>query len=299
MAKRHRQRVKKQVAGRPLTATGAVSLVAESPAASRPGLDATVIMTLQDLDRLVGDMRKEIPVPSGAWDEDTAVKRYLVYLSMLVDILLAEIVMSAIHSSDMMVFMKQRMLVEYAAKAAYYDDNPEYALFMMTIDKADQRLRKLVDADSDPSLVAGAKTYRDDMLRQFSAVSSLKRMPFAAIMTNYADKDDYVWLYGVPSALMHGDPEGIEVLIEVRSDGSQVPTLTLPVERVNAMLVDAGTNTLMFCERFIGRFHANEQGLVARLKDLRRRFLGLVLKHPYGRDADALESVKNELADFT
>jgi hypothetical protein len=40
---------------------------------------------------------------------------------------------SAIASHDHMVQMKQRILLEYSAKAAYFNDHPDYALYMMTI----------------------------------------------------------------------------------------------------------------------------------------------------------------------
>jgi len=298
MAKRHRRRTKsdkQQPTQERITAKGSLMLVPTSPAVSRVGLDSDVIMALQDLDRLVGEMRKSIPVPNGVWDESSAVQRYLVYLSMLVDVVFGELVMSALHSNDWMVHMKQRMLIEYAAKGAYYDDHPQYALFMMTIGKAEDRLRKVTDAGSDPGIIEAAEQHRDDMRQQFPAVVHTKRVTFAEIMTTYGGRDDYVWLYGAPSALMHGDPEGIDHLIEILPDGTQQPHLTLPLERVNAMLVDAGTNTLMFCNHFIGTFHPEKQPLIDRYKTLHRRFLELVLKHPYGRDADGLRAVTDEL----
>lgn len=172
--------------------------VPTSPAASRPGLDAEVILALQDLDRLVRDMRDGLAYPNGVWDETTAVQRYLTYVSMLVDIVLADLVMSALHANDMMVLIKQRMLVEYAAKGAYYNEHSDYALFMMTIDEAEQVFRKLQESNADRSTIEAAQKHRDEMRERYAAVSHLERLPFAKIMSSYGDRDDYVWLYGAP-----------------------------------------------------------------------------------------------------
>jgi hypothetical protein len=103
-------------------------LVPTSPEMSRPGLNAEVIVAIQTLYQLIKDMREGLVYPSAPEDEDTAVKRYLLYASMLIDSGLPDIIMSAIAEHDVMVQIKQRILLEYAAKAAYFDDHPDYAL---------------------------------------------------------------------------------------------------------------------------------------------------------------------------
>ena len=298
MAKRHRQRTEKKPspANIPLANVKHYMVAPSAPGATRPGIDVELVVALQEIDRLISDMRNGLNYPNQAWNEETAVQRYLLYISMLIDVVLAEFTMSALHSNDMMLIIKQRLLIEYAAKSAYYDEHPDYALFMMTIDRAKQRLKKLRKANADASKIAEAKQHHDEMIRRFPSVASMERLTFDDVMAHYGDADDYVWLYAAPSAILHGDPDGIDVLIETLPDGTQRPHLTLPLEQVNAMLVDAASNTLMFCDHFIGRFRPGEDAFLTRLKSLWKRIHELVLKHPFGRDDDALEAIRAALS---
>ena len=123
----------------PSNVTVNVGRIPVVPAHSRPGLDSDVISALQGLDRLMKDMRENLTCfPSS--DEEASVLQSLVYLSVLLDICLADIVMSAMISNDVAVRMKLRLLLEYSAKGYYYDIHPEYALFMVAI----QRLRDMI-----------------------------------------------------------------------------------------------------------------------------------------------------------
>lgn len=125
----------------------------------------------------------------------------------------------------------------------------------------------------------------------------MKRPSFGTIMGEYGAKRDYVWLYGPPSALIHG-LEGIRTLIETHPDGTEEFHLTFPLEQANAMLVDVGGNVLMFCEHFIRRYKPNDEGIVARHNALRRMFHRFVLKHRYGRDADGIAAVEQEIVEM-
>ncbi len=240
-------------------------------------------------------MRQGLLWPNQVTDEVSAVQRYLVYLSMLVDMVVSDITMSAMIKNDAMVLVKLRMLIEYSTKGAYYDEHPDYALYMTTIGEAKDVLDKLRDANTDQIAIADATKAVAKMESQFPSVSHLRRLKFPQLMMHYGDPDDYVWLYRAPSALLHGDAEGMRTLFERLPSGHERPTLEFPLEHVNAMLVDAGTNSIFFCEHFIGRFHPNNHDLIARSSSLRRRFLALVLKHPYGRDEDRLADVRKEL----
>jgi hypothetical protein len=268
-----------------------------APAFARPGLDAEIIRALKTMDDLVRDMRKGLRWPNQVTDEVSAVQRYLVYLSMLVDSAVSDITMSALIKNDIMVLAKLRMLIEFATKAAYYDDHPDYALYMTTIGDAKEVFGKLRDANNDQAAIKSAEKAVAEMERRFPAVAHLRRKSFDVLMVEYSDRDDYVWLYRAPSALLHGDPEGMHTVFERQPDGSEKPLLEFPLDHVNAMLVDAGTNSMFFCDHFIGRFQPENEGLKSRGKELYRRFLRLVLKHSYERDAAALEAVRKELAE--
>ena len=62
------------------------------------------------------------------------------------------------------------------------------------------------------------------------------------------------------------------------------------------MLVDTGRNALFFCDRFVDRFLPGNEAFQARVRASHRRFLGFILTHPDGRDDDALEAVREEIA---
>jgi hypothetical protein len=115
------------------------------------------------------------------------------------------------------------------------------------------------------------------------------------LITSYADRAAYVWLYRAPSAVLHGDPEGMRLIFERQSDGREEVLLEFELDYVNALLVDAGTNALFFCDHFISRFHPNDEDLKVRGTALNEQFQRLILKHPYGRDDDVLVQVEEQL----
>ena len=268
-----------------------------SPEVSRPGLDGFVYAALQHLDRLVSDMRVSIGIPAGVWDERSAVQRYLAYLSVLVDVTLADMAMSALHSNDLLVEIKQRMLVEYAAKAKFFSDNPDYALYMTTIHEARSVLDKATKSGEPQETIDRLKADLEQKVESFSAVAHLKKKSFEQIMNVLAGPGEYVALYAFPSALMHGDPEGMRQLFEANEQGEQSLSLHFPDELINAMMVDAGANTVMFCEAFIKAYHPGDEALQKRVEELNLVFKSLVLKHPYKRDEDALADIQNELRE--
>jgi hypothetical protein len=301
VSRRHRRREREEPASAkvdpiPITINGTVTPT--SPEMSRPGLDAEVIVAIQWLDRLIKEMRDGLAYPSAPEDEESAVKRYLLYTSMLIDSVLPDIIMSAIAEHDVMVQVKQRMLLEYAAKATYYDDHPDYALYMMTVCEAASIHRKFEKANSNPTAIASASAHLEEMKKKFPVPKGMAERTFEMIFSEYAGPDDYVWLYGAPSAIMHGDPEGMRALLEQMPDGSQVPRLVFELDHVNAMLVDAGRNTLLFCDRFVDRFRPGEEKFIKRVKSLHATFLRLILKHPDGRNEEILDTVRMELKEL-
>jgi len=122
---------------------------------------------------------------------------------------------------------------------------------MMTVCEAESIQRKLIKAKSAPEQIAHAQKHADEMRAKFPVPPGIAEKSFEAIFAEYAEPGDYVWLYGAPSALLHGDPEGVRVVLQQRPDGTQVPTLIFDLEHVNALLVDVGRNALLFCDRFV------------------------------------------------
>jgi len=265
------------------------------PGAVRPELDVELITALQELEKFFYDMRKDVGVPNGVWDETTAVLRYLAYLSVLIDIWLSDIALSALHSIDLAILMKLRVLVEYVVRAQYVDSHTDYALYMMTVGEASSVVRKLEESGSDEDIVGRAKAELAERRRRFSSVANLKQRTLLEMMREFGTGDDYVWLYGAPSALMHGDAEGIRQLFETSDSGQEKITIKLEPAHVNAMMVDVGGNVLMFCDVFIRRFRPTDTDIIGRKAILERKFKTLLIRHPLGRDVKVLEDIGVEI----
>jgi hypothetical protein len=192
--------------------------------------------------------------------------------------------------------MKLRLLVEYAAKAQYFQNHPDYALYMMTINRAESvRDRATNSRMVPPDKIAKLEAAVAREKEQYSRVARLNKLKFSRILTELATRDEYEWLYGAPSTIIHGDPEGMEHVLDADKATGRITPKQFPIERVNAMMVDAGTNTAMFCDTFITCFHPADESLRGRLENLHNRFRVLILKHPHGRDEEALEQIRSAL----
>ena len=300
---RSRHRNKRKIPFKP-PARKTVQVSVACPGGSRPGIDPRIIVQLQKLDQLVGAMRVNIGVPNGAWDEESAIERYLAYLSMLTDVALTDMVISAIHNNDLAVIMKQRMLVEYSAKGRYYNIHRDRALHLMTIDEARSVLEKVKKSDPESPHIAALEADYNEKKANFAAVidagpqSMLKIMQELAVDPLHPDSvtdGEYYFIYAAPSALMHGEPEGIRFIFDRDEEGNEKPKIRVSDEELNAMLVDAGRNTLFFCDTFIDCFHENDSTLRQYLKELSTNFNVLLLRHPHGRSDDVLETLRQEL----
>jgi hypothetical protein len=126
-----------------------VTATVTCPGGERAGLDVRAVATIRRLDNFLCDIRVNLTLPNGASAEDSATKLYLTYLSVLVDVGLTDMVVSAIHDNDIAVIMKQRMLVEYSAKGRWYNKHRDHALHLMTIDLAHHILKKTKNANPD------------------------------------------------------------------------------------------------------------------------------------------------------
>jgi hypothetical protein len=114
---------------------------------------------------------------------------------------------------------------------------------------------------------------------------------------NYKGDSEYVWLYGAPSALMHGDPEGIQFIFQQDGNGTNTARMRVSDEELNAMIVDAGANALMFCGAFLECFHPDNEEFKKRIAELDTDFKALTLLHPYGRNEEPLKRLRLELEE--
>ena len=290
------QRKKRSAPQRPVAIAVNIDQVTPAcPGGARAGLDGMIFLALQQVDLFVRDMRAGIVVPSAVDDERTAVLRYLAYGSVLVDVCLADIAISAVHENDLAVIMKQRMLVEYAAKASYFSNHADYALYEMTIGEISDVLKKHRIAESDPTTIAEGERALDDLRLRFSHVAHITKRSFFEIMKELASGDEYAWLYGSPSALIHGDPEGMRQVFKIDEHGNQRVVINLDDSYLNASMVDAGGNALLFCRAFIEAYHQGDAAFEKRLQELELTFWNLILKHPLGRAESVLDAIRAEL----
>jgi hypothetical protein len=276
------------------------SIVVACPGGERPGFDAEVFSALYHVNALIEDMRTDIHVSPAIIDADTAVRRYLVYLSMLIDVMFADTVMSVVHSTDLAVRIQRRMLLEYCAKGLYCFDHPEYCLDFTTTLESKSVLGKLNDGGQPEADIKVETTHLQSQLDRFPP-KYLKSLEFSAIMRHYTrppdseTNDEYVGLYRLPSAYIHGDPEGMRFLMPPNEQGHAAPTITVGDDELDAMMVDVGANTLVFCRVFIATFKPNDESIARRQSDLELAFDVLGLKHAYGRPAEAIEALKRDV----
>lgn len=278
------------------------SITPQCPGGERPGFDLDVLLALVEVDALIEEMRLDIHVPPVITDADTAVRRYLVYLSLLIDVMFADILMSVIHLTDIAVRIKRRMLLEYCAKGLYCFDNPDYCLYFTTVAESESVLDKLKKGGQPHVDIDMEKRHLESQRRLFKLPFS-KPVRFSQIMRYYtrpADSqtnNEYVGLYGLPSAYVHGDPEGMRYLMPLNEHGHTVPTISVGDDELNAMMVDVGSNTLVFYRVFIATFKPNDELLTNRLSDLELAFNRLSIKHSYGRPDEGMEAVRQEIEE--
>ncbi len=147
----------------------------------------------------------------------------------------------AVHPNDMAVLMKERMLVEYANKALYFNEHPHYALFMTTIHEATLVSGTKSALGVFPRILAAAEQELAERKARFSYVGHLRQLQSerdharAHARWRPSSERRIVWLYGAPLALMHGDSEGMRLLLPADENGAVHPAIQLPDAQLNAL----------------------------------------------------------------
>jgi len=253
------------------------------PAVFREGIDPDVIAALQDLDKLLAEGRDGTEFSFAVTDEASALRSYLLYTTVLVDVVLSAIASAAINSMDLLVIMLQRLMVEYAAKVAYYADHPEHALYAMTIGNAKRILSQLQEAGESAERITEAMRHRELLRSQFSRVDHLRSLRMPEIMRPYAGPADYIGLYAMPSGLLHGDPVGLQFILRSDDRGQLLASFEKSTDEINARLVDAGADAHVVYDQFVSHFFPENQQLACASKALRSRLEKLAVRHHWGR----------------
>jgi len=247
---------------------------------------------LKDVDAAFHLMRQDIVVPSSDDDiEGYAVKQYLVYLSMLVDVVFSGLAMNAVHGNDTLVLILQRVMVEYAAKALYYWKHPAFAVFMVIINEADSVVSRATDGGMSAERVAEFRAHASEVRARFPAYANIPGVSVRQMIEEVARTEEWAWLYGAPSVLLHGEPEGMRTMFEL-TDGERRGRIDLDDGYLNAHMVDAGTNVLTFCRAFNVAFHPDDATIATRFEALEERGRKLILRLSEGRDPDAMDDLR-------
>jgi hypothetical protein len=259
----------------------------------RGGIDLNVLKFLKDVDLAFRNMRINLVLESSDDIEIDCVKRYLVYLSMLLDVALAGLTMNALHQNDLMVVILQRLLVEYAAKGLYYQSHPAFAVFMMLINEADSVVQRSKDGNLAPERIAEAEAHANDMRQKYPEYAKISGVTVRQMMEEVARTEDWAWLYGAPSVLLHGEPEGMRTVYGSSRDGR--PRIDLDDAHLNALLVDGGMNALTFCRAFNAVYHPDDLIKAGQFEALEQRARALIMKHSDGRDEDQIATLRDEV----
>lgn len=220
-----------------------------------------------------------------------AVQRYLQYLSMLVDVVLSGATSLAIHDNARALFMLQRYMIEYVAKAEYYDQHTDYALWAMTIGEAEDFQRRMQDgavSDVRERLQAAVDTAK----KAYVDHPAFRKIRDTDMLREIMGKESHTWLYRGPSVYIHGDPVGMRDMMDVRADGTVVGKIDFTDEMVNSLLVDLAGGVLSFCRIYQRNYtESNRPPLIDRLDALEKRLVAAIRKFPDDRDPEALEAL--------
>jgi uncharacterized protein DUF5677 len=255
----------------------------------RAGLDNEVLKLLQDLERTFYATRDAAKTFDWAITEPKcAVQQYLIYLSMLVDLTVSGTVMLALHNNARAMWMLSRLLVEYVAKAEYCDQNPDFALWWITVGEREDMLRRLKDYGSDAATVKAAEQAVVDAKKKYADDSPFRKVRFSDMMISIAGKETYTSIYRDPSVFIHGDPVGMRDMFE-SVPGGVVGKIDFTDDRVNGLLVDVGANLLSFCNIYARNFkEVASSDIPDRLSKLNDRIVALLRKYPEDRDPEVL-----------
>jgi hypothetical protein len=255
----------------------------------RRGLDIYVLSLLKDAVLLLYDLRDSAKTFTTASDrERAAVQQYLTYLSMLVDLAASGAAALAIHDNARTMFMLNRLLVEYVAKAEYYDKHPDYALWATVIGEREDYLRRVKDWGAAQAEIDVAQAAVDDAKRNYADNPDFKRVRFSDMMIEIAGRETYTALYRDPSIYVHGDPIGMREMLQSTPNGV-VGKIDFDNDRVNGLLVDMAANLLAFCKIYMRNFlEAQRASLQTRYAALERQWVAAVRKYPDDRDPEVL-----------
>jgi hypothetical protein len=133
-------------------------------------------------------------------------------------------------------------------------------------------------------------------------VANMKHVSLGNMMHSHArppeppTNDEYIRLYGPPLRFLHGDPEGMPGMMPLHADEQTHCSIRLDDAFLNALMVDAGRNTLVFCAIFLDMFKPRDASFARTTAKLNTVFRALPLKHPYRMPDGGLRVLNEELA---
>jgi hypothetical protein len=162
---------------------------------------------------------------------------------------------------------------------------------MICVNEPVSAAQRAKDRGDPPEVIAQCEEYAADMRTRYVAYADVPGVTVRKMMESMGRTEEWASLYGMPSLLLHGEPEGMRMIYDFDETGAR-PRIDLEDGYVNALLVDAGNNVLTFCRAFNAAFHPQDGRIADRFRALEERAQSLILKHPYGRPSDALNDMR-------
>ena len=226
--------------------------------------------------RVLYEMRpSSFEISSDPWD--AAVQHWLVYLSMLIDVNVSAMVHLVCYKHHVAAAANMRMCIEYAARAIYFDQQPEEAWFELKY-ALKRRFLLAKNVLELPDTVAQLKAEYDRTLIECPDLRT-KRKPrtMKYILNAITGSDRFYYLgYGAASEIVHGSAHGMEQLFRQTEGGAISGRIEYEPSEFNHDLVQLAGYTISFCEIYVKRFNQPLQDV---LKQLTIRYEALAQRY--------------------
>jgi len=262
---------------------------------TRPGIDLEAIEFLANVETAFYAMRDASETFMVSSDRDrAAVQQWLTYLGILIDMAASAAVAVATHGMPFVMFTIRRSIVEYVVKALYYDKYPHRAHYDLTLGQRRDILIRTRDEGGSPQEIADAEAEVVKAEREFPEHVNEKLARFGSMMQDVTDRATYSMVYRGLSVLTHADALGMGDVMPV-IDGKVVGNIDVTNERLNANLIDIGSDMMLFCDVFLRNYpESRTPEIENRFAELKVRYERLALRHSHGRSPDVISELEQQ-----
>lgn len=251
----------------------------------------TVDLEIQELlaraETLLYASRPAQPFTYSNDESEAALQHALLYLSMLIDCVASSIAMLAYHGLGRPSEMLSRQVVEYLAKALYFDAEPDEALFQSYYVARAQIELFHSRGETQGADYEAARLFLAEATKRYPELADLKRKkirrPVSAykMIRRFTDYERYATLYKYPSQFIHADLFGAYEMLPHEIDGIIQHGFTLDQENTDELLLVLAWHMAAFATVCDRRFGTDRNAdIVALQDDLERVFQERVPQEP-------------------